>query len=160
APPGVKLEHFWRYLAPAHLQSSPEALLVDGGARSTWNRLGETFGTSIFFPVLPSGQVLLGEGWDASLAAAAPPDTDGQWMPWKIPAQARFRLDAFYEIGGERVALILASWSRQGDWSDEKDPRAPIFHAKETGEASYLWLLERGWPLLGEVFGQTEIEVV
>jgi hypothetical protein len=159
--PGIWLDHLRQGAAPLTLSATPEALVAAEAARASWEYLGDSFGASIFFPIMTGGAAILGEGWDAPFAAAVDPeDPLGRNMPWRAPAAARFRFDGVYEIKGERAALILASWSREGTWTSPDAADSPRFEGKETGQASYLFLVDRGWPLLSEVFVQRTEEVL
>jgi hypothetical protein len=149
--PGIWLDHFWVADVKVSLAVSAQQLQSQSAPRAPWVDLINAPGAALFFPSLPGESTQLGQRWTANQETNSNPQPDSsQWMPWKKQAPTNYQIEALYSLNGERLAVITAQWSKEGSWS--QNPEAPFYQATESGLATYLWLADRGWPLLSEVF--------
>ena len=149
--PGVWLDHFWVEDVKVPLAVSAQQLQSKSAPKAPWVDLINAPGASLFFPNLPGESTHLGQRWTAKQETNSNPQLEpSQWMPWKTQEPTNYQAEALYSLYGERLVVITAQWSKQGAWS--KDPESPFYQATENGLATYLWLADRGWPLLSEVF--------
>jgi hypothetical protein len=149
--PGVWLDHFWQESIKVSLAVSTQQLQSNSVPRSPWVDLIKAPGAALFFPGLPGESTHLGQRWTTNQEINSNPQLEpSQWMPWKTQEPTEYQLEGIYSLRGERLAVITAQWSKRGSWS--KDPESPFYQATESGLATYLWLADRGWPLLSEIF--------